>query len=322
MGAWAGLERFTGCPEMQPPTSRSLPSAPAATLRRSRRRKSGAPVRAAAGAQDAAIFLTAAFTGLRMGELLALRWRDVDFARATVRVRASHCNGQLTRPKSGKVRAVPLAPDVASALARLGDREDWVGDDDLVFAGEAGGYLDGSALRRRYKLALAAAALRPLRFHDLRHTSEHGDRARGHPAVQEWMGHADIQTKMRLSPSMGAKRHESESQQGKGICSDLIQRARLGSRRHARDARAPRSSRKRRLLRFAPMFLTTQEYVPPSGCRLFGIAQFGVGAREKTREELFFVDCQLAGTGPEQGIGDARTRDIHVPPVCEHASSG
>jgi integrase len=155
-------------------------------------------VRAASGEQDAAIFLTAAFTGLRMGELLALRWRDVDFAGATIRVRASYYNGQLTTPKSGKVRAVPLAPDVAAALAKLGDRADWVGDDDLVFAGELGGYLDGSALRRRYKLALEAAALRPLRFHDLRHTF--GTRMIGLAdirRVQEWMGHADIQTTMR-----------------------------------------------------------------------------------------------------------------------------
>src|ERR1700733_14298862 len=57
-----------------------------------------------------------------------------------------------------------------SALAQLGRRADWVGDDDLVFVGEVGGYLDGSALRRRYKEALGRASLRPLRFHDLRHT--------------------------------------------------------------------------------------------------------------------------------------------------------
>jgi integrase len=61
-------------------------------------------VRAASGEQDAAIFLTAAFTGLRMGELLALRWRDVDFERETIRVRASYYLGHLSTPKSGKVR--------------------------------------------------------------------------------------------------------------------------------------------------------------------------------------------------------------------------
>jgi integrase len=96
--------------------------------------------RAPASEQDGAIYLTAAFTGLRMGGLLALRWRDVDFAGQTIRVRASYSAGQLTTPESGKVRAVPMAPDVAVALAQLGRREDWVGDDDLVFVGEAGGF--------------------------------------------------------------------------------------------------------------------------------------------------------------------------------------
>ncbi len=154
--------------------------------------------RAAASEQDAALFLTAAFTGLRMGELIALHWRDVDFAGSTVRVRASYYAGHMTTPKSGKVRAVPLAPDVASALARLGEREHWTGDDDLVFASQGGGYLDGSALRRRYKSALAGGGLRSLRFHDLRHTF--GTRMIGKAdirRVQEWMGHADIQTTMR-----------------------------------------------------------------------------------------------------------------------------
>jgi len=155
-------------------------------------------VRAAGSEQDGAIFLTAAFTGLRMGELLALRWRDVDFTGQTIRVRASYYAGQLTTPKSGKVRAVPLAPDVARSLAQLGSREYWVGDDDLVFAGEAGGYVDGSALRRRYKLALQAAGLRALRFHDLRHTFGTRMIAKADiRRVQEWMGHADIQTTMR-----------------------------------------------------------------------------------------------------------------------------
>jgi integrase len=155
-------------------------------------------IRTAASELDAAIFLTAAFTGLRMGELLALRWRDVDFPGSVIRVRASYYAGALTTPKSGKVRAVPMAPDVASALAQLGRRDDWVGDDDLVFTGETGSYLDGSALRRRYKAALAAAALRPLRFHDLRHTFGTRMIAKADVRrVQEWMGHADIQTTMK-----------------------------------------------------------------------------------------------------------------------------
>jgi integrase len=186
-----------------------LPSNPVADVEKPPARRSGdidvfspeevmALVRAAASEQDAAIFLTAAFTGLRRGELIALRWRDVDFAGQVIRVRASYAERQLTTPKSGKVRSVPMAPDVAEALAKLGQRGTGTADGDLVFLGDWGGYVDGSALRRRYDAALKRAGLRRLRFHDLRHTF--GTRMIGKAdirRVQEWMGHADVQTTMK-----------------------------------------------------------------------------------------------------------------------------
>ncbi len=91
-----------------------------------------------------------------------------------------------------------MAPDVAAALAQLGRRESWTGDDDLVFVGATGGYLDGSALCRRYKEALSRAGLRSLRFHDLRHTFGTRMIAKADiRRVQEWMGHSNIQTTMR-----------------------------------------------------------------------------------------------------------------------------
>jgi integrase len=50
------------------------------------------------------MFMTAAFTGLRLGELLALEWRDVDFAGDAMRVRRSYnAHGGLGTPKSGRV---------------------------------------------------------------------------------------------------------------------------------------------------------------------------------------------------------------------------
>src|SRR3954468_16310337 len=185
-----------------------LPTNPARDMEKpTQRRRAGldvfsveevmALVRAADGEQDGAIFLVAAFTGLRRGELVALRWRDVDFAGQTIRVVASYTDGVLTTPKSGKVRSVPMAPEVAAALARLASRGEWTSDDDLVFVGMAGGYLDASALYRRYKLALRRAGLRNLRFHDLRHTF--GTRAITKASilqVKEWMGHADVDTTM------------------------------------------------------------------------------------------------------------------------------
>lgn len=187
-----------------------LPRNPAADVERPRSRVSDdleafsseevwALVRAAASEQDAALFLTAAFTGLRMGELLALEWRAVDFAGDAIRVRRSYnIHGGVGTPKSGKVRSVPMVPEVAQALARLGERQEFVGDDELVFPNDLGRFMDASSLRDRYKAAISRAGLRPLRFHDLRHTF--GTLAVRHaevPAVQAWMGHADIQTTMR-----------------------------------------------------------------------------------------------------------------------------
>ena len=158
-------------------------------------------VRAAASEQDGMLFLTAAYTGLRRGELLALRWRDVDFERSAIRVAGSYANGHLTTPKSGHGRVVPMVPEVAEGLARLSQRDDGTSDDDLVFRGELGGYLDGSALRRRYVAAQARAGLRPIRFHDLRHTF--GTLAvRGAESIvelQHWLGHAEVRTTMRYT---------------------------------------------------------------------------------------------------------------------------
>ena len=70
-------------------------------------------IAAASSEQDAAIYLTAALTGLRRGELLAPRWRDVDFPGHAIRVRANYSHGELVTPKSGKVRVVPMVDEVA-----------------------------------------------------------------------------------------------------------------------------------------------------------------------------------------------------------------
>jgi integrase len=59
--------------------------------------------------QDAALFRVAAFRGLRLGELRALRWRDGDFAKHHVHVRRNFTHGAEGAPKSGRVRSVPLS---------------------------------------------------------------------------------------------------------------------------------------------------------------------------------------------------------------------
>lgn len=154
--------------------------------------------RMAASEQDAAIFVTAAFAGLRRGEIVALRWRDVDFLKRSIRVAGSYSHGRVTTTKGGRGRAVPMVRELAEVLARIGQRGHLAGPDDPVFAGELGGHLDASALRRRFVGACERAGVRALRFHDLRHTF--GSLAINRASivqVQAWMGHADSRTTMR-----------------------------------------------------------------------------------------------------------------------------
>src|SRR5262249_54337571 len=79
-------------------------------------------VAAAECEQASTLYLTAAFSGLRFGELAALRWSDIDWQRDLIHVRRALARGAIESPKSGKVRSVPMVPDVARALARLGQR--------------------------------------------------------------------------------------------------------------------------------------------------------------------------------------------------------
>jgi integrase len=144
---------------------------------------------------DAVLFEVAAYSGLRLGELRALRWDDVDFSKALIHVRRSYTAGALGAPKSGRVRSVPLIDRAARALDALSRRDLFVSTDDLVFASHLGEYLDEDALRRRFYAALKRAGLPKLRFHDLRHTF--GTLAvQAYPLsdVKAYMGHADIST--------------------------------------------------------------------------------------------------------------------------------
>jgi integrase len=127
-------------------------------------------VRHAEDHQDAELVRLAAYAGLRQGELLALRWRDVDFAGSALTISRALSAGVETSTKSGRVRRVPLCDQAAAALDRVSRRDDFTSADDLVFANVLGRALDDSALRRRYRRAQVAAGVRPLRFHDLRHT--------------------------------------------------------------------------------------------------------------------------------------------------------
>ena len=78
----------------------------------------------AADEQDAALFVVAAFTGLRLGELRALQWRDLNFADRLVHVRRAYTRGRLKPyPKGRRRRSVPMIDQIIPPLDRLSQRE-------------------------------------------------------------------------------------------------------------------------------------------------------------------------------------------------------
>ena len=122
---------------------------------------------------------------MRRGELLGLRWQDVDFEKRTLQVR--HTVNRLTgrgyletEPKTPKSRRTLILPRfVLKALkqhqmhqmqARLRAGANWK-DHGLVFCNSYGSYLDPGSLREQFMALLKKAGLPPMRFHDLRHSA-------------------------------------------------------------------------------------------------------------------------------------------------------
>jgi integrase len=119
------------------------------------------------------LLATAILTGLRQSELLALRWRDIDFDDELIRVRrALDRQGNDVPPKTQHaVRDVILIPALATILREHREGSAFTGAEDYVFASGAGTPLHWrNVARRGLKPALAAAEIEPLRWHDLRHT--------------------------------------------------------------------------------------------------------------------------------------------------------
>jgi integrase len=149
---------------------------------------------------DRALYLAGERTGLRHGELIAWRWRDLDYLAMRVRVRWNYVLGEFGTPKSKRSsRSLPFDVDLAGVLerrrqataARLGREPD---DDDLIFADPVtGGPLSKAANNRRFKRALSAAGLEPdRRLHGLRHSLGVRCAAASVPmrTLQEWIGWA------------------------------------------------------------------------------------------------------------------------------------
>ncbi len=153
-------------------------------------------------------FLTAILTGMRLGELLAMKWSHVDWHRGQYFVKQSLYKGRLVEPKSvSSKRAINLPRTLLEVLrtqkARQGEKRLQIGeayqDYDLIFCTALGTPLDrGNVVKREFWPFLRQAGLRRIRFHDLRHTFATLLIAQGESPkyIQTQLGHASIQVTM------------------------------------------------------------------------------------------------------------------------------
>lgn len=169
-----------------------------------------------------ALFYMALSTGLRLGELLALTWNDIDLSTAEVSVDKSvklvgipdkegnkEYKTIVQEPKTkSSIRTVPI-PDVALNVLKqhkklqLEERvkagEVYI-NNNIVFANPIGGYTNESNLRRKYKRLLAEAKIKEVKFHSLRHTyaTTLFIKDVSPKVVQALMGHSDISTTLNV----------------------------------------------------------------------------------------------------------------------------
>ncbi len=184
-------------PRPTPPEMRTLSAAETRRL-----------LEAARGDRLEALYVLAVHTGMRQGELLALKWQDIDLENATVRVRRTVTMSKgcilLGEAKTKRSRRTIRLTDtsvralrghLARQMEEIGRLGDLYEDDGLVFTSGVGTVINPTNLRRRsFAPLLRRAGLNRVRFHDLRHTCATLLLGRNvHPKyVQELLGHANI----------------------------------------------------------------------------------------------------------------------------------
>jgi len=150
---------------------------------------------AAASGKHEAMVLLLAYTGLRWGEVVALRVRDVDFARRRLAISENAVEvGAATivgTPKSHKRRSVPFPAFLEDPLANAAAGKQI---NELLFSGRFGEHVKRATRGQRtwFKSALDRAGLEPMTVHDLRHTAASLAVSAGAnvKAVQRMLGHA------------------------------------------------------------------------------------------------------------------------------------
>ena len=141
------------------------------------------------------ILKIALYTGMRLGEIFALQWNQIDFGTRTIRVE---------KTKSGRIRHIPINNFLFQELLRLKNRNGQTNY--LFFKSETGKPL--TTVKTGFKAACKRAGIEGLRFHDLRHTFASRLVASGIDieTVRSLLGHSDIKMTMRYTHSTSERK--------------------------------------------------------------------------------------------------------------------
>jgi len=147
------------------------------------------------------LFLVAIMTGARQGEILGLKWTDVDFNKKQLYIRRTFNHGRFFAPKNkGSNRKIDLAPVVVKELAKWKLASE-TNDLDLIFPSDAGTPMDCMNLvHYQFHPALKRAGCPRIRFHDLRHTTASLllDQGENIKYISAQLGHANPTTTLNI----------------------------------------------------------------------------------------------------------------------------
>jgi integrase len=141
------------------------------------------------------LYLCAVRTGIRRGELIALKASDVNFETRLINVQRTLSRGKIKPPKSGKTRQVDMSAQLTKVLRELNRK-----GDEPLFQTTTGTMLEPSNLYKAYQSFLKDAGLRRIRFHDLRHTfaTLHIINNQSLAYIRDQLGHSSIKVTVDL----------------------------------------------------------------------------------------------------------------------------
>lgn len=179
--------------------------------------------------------LMAGYYGMRRGEIVGLKWSNIDFEYGTITIK--HTVSYVTldgktvlvakdRAKTKKsIRTLPLVPPVREMLIKMKDMEEankrffgsdyYYGDDDYVYKNEMGKLISPDYVTQNFAIQVKKIkSLEQIRFHDLRHSCAALLRHEGVPMedIQKWLGHSQITTTESIYAHFEDKTHLKSAQ--------------------------------------------------------------------------------------------------------------